>query len=198
MKKLLLLTFFSVWLLASCTRDNARSEANPLIETVDTTPEVKPAVTAAKFFQQLAPLSLPFTATCAFHYEDASYVDTASAGHFLQPYEKPYKKIQVNDKVDAFIALAPADEILPKLRTFTKAGVLIDEYDLKFNRCGGEPGYEHTEQYQITKDLYILHTDSTARWQFDSAFNEIPNTRTLSVTRKRIKIYPNGEIIEVK
>ena len=188
-----------VGFLCSCTRDNATQyETAPTAETVESSVAPAPQVTFQRFTQELPALTLPFTATCSFDYVLAETIDTATTRAFLKPLELPYRRIPVSKGVTAVLALFPADETLPRLRTFSQEGVLLDEQDLKFNPCGEEPGFSHSEQFTIQKDLSIVHLDSTTRWQFDAQYNEVPNTRKLTVTRKRFTITANGQITETK
>ncbi|MBC3541070.1 hypothetical protein ACFSC6_06760 [Rufibacter sediminis] len=195
MKKLLcllpLICFF-----AACSRDNTTQyETNPSVEQVI---DETPAVSFASFASELPVLSLPFQAGCSFDYALGSRLDTTAATAFLQPHELPYRRFPVSKDVTALLLLYPADETLPRIRTYTAAGVQVDEQDLKVSPCGEEPGIRHSEQYTIQKDLTIVHVDSTTRWQFDAEYNELPNTRKLTVTRKQFKISSTGDITEIK
>ncbi|WP_148041335.1 hypothetical protein [Rufibacter immobilis] len=188
--------FFLLALLFSCTRDNtAQYETNPVAEQVV---DASPTVSFTGFAAELPALVLPFKATCAFDYTLGSRLDTTAATNYLKPHELPYRRLSVNKNVTALLVLFPADETLPRLRTYSPNGTILDEQDLKFNPCGEEPGFQHSEQYTIRKDFTIEHVDSTIRWQFDPQYRELPNTRKLTVTRKRFKISPSGEITQVK
>ncbi|WP_192822186.1 hypothetical protein [Rufibacter sp. LB8] len=184
--------------VVSCSNEsNANYERNPTAETVTQAADI-PQVSFEAFAEELAPLALPFTAGCSFAFVPSPTADTAAAGHFLKPHELPYRKVIVNKNVVALVVLFPTDEILPRLRTFTPDGRQLDEQDLKFLPCREEPSSDHREQFTIAKDFTITHTDSTTRWQVDAQYNEVPNTRKLTVTRKRFKIQANGQIDEVK
>ncbi|AKQ46750.1 hypothetical protein TH63_15775 [Rufibacter radiotolerans] len=184
-------------LVFSCTRDNtAQYEANPVAEQVMV--ETPSPVSFASFSSRLPVLPLPFKAGCSYAYVVGSRPDTAVASTYLKPEEQPYRRLTVNKDVTALLVLFPTDEILPRLRTYSREGVIIDEQDLKFAACGEEPGFRHREQFTIKKDLTIEHIDSTARWRSDAQDNELPGTRKLTVTRKKFKITPKGDIQEIK
>ncbi|GAB2525992.1 hypothetical protein [Rufibacter soli] len=184
-------------LLFSCTRDNtAQYEANPVVEQVVV--EAPSPVSFASFSAKLPVLPLPFKAGCSYAYVVGPRADTTVASTYLKPDEQPYRRLSVNKNVTALLVLFPTDEILPRLRTYSKEGIILDEQDLKFATCGEEPGFSHREQFTIQKDFTIEHIDSTARWQSDAQDNELPGTRKLTVTRKKFKITPKGDIQEVK
>ncbi|GGK76724.1 hypothetical protein ACD591_05815 [Rufibacter glacialis] len=181
-------------LFFSCSRDNTvQYETNPSVETV-----VNASVPFSSFAAELPVLALPFKATCSFDYLLGSRLDTTVASAYLKPHELPYRRFSVSKEVTALLLLFPTDETLPRIRTYRQDGTQLDEQDLKFNPCGEEPGFLHSEQYTIQKDFTIVHIDSTTRWQFDAAYQEIPNTRKLTVTKKRFRILPNGDINEIK
>jgi hypothetical protein len=197
MTKLLPGLLLSILLLASCSRDNTTQyETNPVAEQV--VEAAPPLVSFASFAAELPALPLPFTATCSFAYVTGSRLDTTVATSFLKPYEIPYRRLSINRNVTALLVLFPTDETLPRLRTFNQEGRVLDEQDLKFNPCGMEPGYAHREQFTIQKDFTITHLDSTINWKFDAQYQEIPNTRKLTVTRKKFRISPAGTITEIK
>ncbi len=186
----------SFFVFFSCSRDNtSQSEINPIAEQVV---DASPAVSFTEFASELPVLPLPFTATCGFAYTTGSRLDTTVASTYLKPHELPYRRLPVNQEITALLVLYPADETLPRIRTYNQAGLLLDEQDLKFTPCGEEPGIKHSEQYTIQKDYTIVHVDSTTRWQVDAQSNEVPNTRKSTVTRKRFKISPQGQITEIK
>ncbi|ALI98624.1 hypothetical protein [Rufibacter tibetensis] len=196
MKKLLPCLWLSLLFCVSCSRDNtAQYETNPSVEAVIDAP---PAVSFSSFVSELPVLSLPFKATCSFEYVLGPRLDTTAASAYLKPHELPYRRLAISGNVSALLLLFPADETVPRIRTYNQKGVQLDEQNLKVNPCGEEPGFKHSEQYTIQKDFTIVHLDSTTRWKFDAEYNEIPNTRKLTVTRKRFKISPTGDITEIK
>ncbi|WP_181305152.1 hypothetical protein [Rufibacter sp. XAAS-G3-1] len=196
MRKMLFGLLLFLGALTSCSRDNtAQYETNPSVEQVV---DAAPAVSFASFSAELPVLPLPFKATCAFDYAIGPRLDTTVASHYLKPHELPYRRFPVSKEVTALLLLFPADETIPRIRTYHPDGTKLDEQDLKFTPCGEEPGIKHSEQYTIQKDFTIVHIDSTTRWQFDAEYNEVPNTRKLTVTRKRFKISPQGDITEIK
>jgi hypothetical protein len=195
MKKLLSCLLPLVCFLTSCSRDNtAQYEVNPSVEQVV---DAAPVVSFSSFVSELPVLGLPFKATCSFAYTFGARLDTTVASSYLKPHELPYRRFSVNKDVTALVLLFPTDETLPRIRTYTPDGRTLDEQDLKFNPCGEEPGYQHSEQYTIQKDFTIVHIDSTIRWRFDAEYKEVPNTRKLTITRKRFKISPKGDITEL-
>ncbi|RNI28768.1 hypothetical protein [Rufibacter latericius] len=197
MKKLLPSLVLFLFLFTACSRDNtSQYETNPSVEEIVTTSS--PAISFQSFVSDLPALALPFKATCSFEYTLGSRLDTTVAGTFLKPHELPYRQISVNEDVTALLVLFPADETLPRIRTYNQEGTQLDEQDLKTTSCGEEPGIKHSEQYTIQKDFTIEHLDSTTRWQVDAQYNEVPNTRKLTVTRKRYRISPTGDISEIK
>ncbi|MGV3538356.1 MAG: hypothetical protein ACO1OQ_01005 [Rufibacter sp.] len=200
MKIFLVATFLVILtLFSSCTRENAAQyETAPTAEAVAATVTSPRQASFKEFTQELPVLTLPFTATCSFDFAKAAPIDTAAARNFLQAHEVPYRQLKVSTNVTAVITLFPADETLPRIRAFSQDGTVLDEQDLKFNPCREEPGYAHREQFTIQKDLTIVHIDSTTRWEYDAHYNEVPNTRKLTVTRKRFKINPAGQILVLK
>ncbi|WP_210463165.1 hypothetical protein [Rufibacter roseolus] len=195
MKKLLLGLLTLLCLFTSCSRENAvQYETNPSADAV----AASPSVSFTSFAGELPALTLPFKATCSFEYTFGARLDTTVAGSYLKPHEIPYRRLPINQDVTALLVLFPSDETVPRIRTYNQEGTQLDEQDLKFNPCGEEPGFKHSEQFTIQKDFTIEHLDSTTRWQFDAAYNEVPNTRKLTVTRKRFKISPQGDITEIK
>ncbi|QHL88505.1 hypothetical protein GU926_14115 [Nibribacter ruber] len=193
--------FFALFFfaLSSCSRDNnTQYESVPVVESESQVLGASPKARHQVFMAKLPALPLPFTATCAFQYKEAKEPDSMVVGTYVKEFEKVYKKIQVSPNVEAILAIYPTDDLLPRLRTFDHQGTVLDEQDLKFNPCGEEPGFQHSEQLTIQKDLTIVILDSTARWEFDAAYQEIPKTRKLTVTKRTFKVLDTGEIIEVK
>ncbi|AMM51176.1 hypothetical protein TH61_08285 [Rufibacter sp. DG15C] len=183
----------------SCSRDNnTQYESVPVVESDNQVLGVSSKAKYQVFMAKLPIMPLPFTAKCGFKYDEAKTPDSTTVGKYVKEFEKVYKKIQVSPNVEAILAIYPTDDLLPRLRTFDHQGAVLDEQDLKFNPCGEEPGFQHSEQLTIQKDLTIVVLDSTARWQFDAAYQEIPKTRKLTVTKKIFKVLDSGEIIEVK
>ena len=200
MKKLSSYMFAALLLVClSCSRDNnTQYESVPVVVSENQELGVSSTSRYQAFMAKLPALPLPFTATCGFKYEEAKTPDSTAVGKYVKEFEKVYRKIQVSPNVEAVLAVYPTDDLLPRLRTFDHQGAVLDEQDLKFNPCGEEPGFQHSEQLTIQKDLTIVVLDSTARWQFDAAYQEIPKTRKLTVTKKTFKVLDSGEIIEVK
>ncbi|MUP40129.1 hypothetical protein [Labilibaculum euxinus] len=108
--------------------------------------------------------------------------------------EYPYKKIATNEKFKIVMFLAPADVLLPIVKTYDFNGKIIDSETLFWGYCGGEPGYYHTEHLQINSSSLITHIDSTWTHEVDADYNEIKGTEKFDLKVIDFVINSDGTI----
>ncbi len=148
-----------------------------------------------EFLNQLDFLELPYETNCFNDYKQNKEISKELTLKFNDnELEYPYKKIATTEKFKIVIFLAPADGLLPIVKTYDMNGKIIDSEQLFWGYCGGEPGYYHTEHLQINTSNLITHIDSTWTHEVDADYNEIKGTEKFELKVINFVINSDGTI----
>ncbi len=198
MKNLIIL--FIASLLLSCNSKTEVNKGNTSTKNQSENVEIKKNISNEKFaslLNKLDNLNLPYQNSCFAEYKEINDLDTSEYSFLVENvWERPFKKIPTKNNFEIIMYLAPADVLLPIIRTYDLNGKEIDSEQMFFGYCGGEPGYYHTEHFEINEQLTIHHIDSTWTCEVDSLYNDIDSTKELKVETYLWKILEDGQIIK--
>ncbi|SMO92774.1 hypothetical protein SAMN06265379_1173 [Saccharicrinis carchari] len=196
-------TFF-IMTIVSCSQTNRKKESvtseNKEITRKNTTVKdvTENKVTNAEFqefLNQLDFLELPYETNCFNDYKQDREISPELTMKFNDnKLEYPYKKIATTGKFKIVMYLAPADVLLPIVKTYDMSGKIIDSEQLFWGYCGGEPGYYHSEHLQINTSKLITHIDSTWTHEVDTDYNEIKGTEKFELKVIDFAINSDGTI----
>jgi len=203
-KKLLII--ICIGLLTGCQNNNKQqkeetpdesSTTTELTDETNTETPLDPEFTS--YLNKIPDLELPYSTACFSDYKNSPEIDKELKMKFLEgEWEWPHRRIPTNSEFIAVMNLAPADVVLPIIKTYKKSGEIISSQQMFFDYCGGEPGYYHSEHIIIKPNLVITHIDSTWTHQLDSLENEIEGTEKLEVKNFDYRILADGKIVKVE
>ena len=186
-------------IICSCNNGSKKKDVNleSETETIKTEKEIVKNLDPkfATYLNKIDTLSLPQNIACFDLnkyelYENYKHlIDTT----FSSEEETPYRRIKTNAPYEIVVYLAPADILIPIVKTFSLEGKEISTLQL-FTNCGGEPGFKARQFVEIQNNRRIVHIDSTWTWEVDEEYKEIDSTEKIKVTRTTYRIEKSGFI----
>lgn len=144
---------------------------------------------------EIRAIEIPYMASCYSNFERDYDIDMDKYHKFLpEEMEYIYKKAEINEDIVMILYLAPAEVLIPIIRTYKSDGKEIDSEQLFDGNCSGEPGYLHNEHILIENYNTIIKIDSVLISKIDEDLNPIDSTKELNVTKQIIRIENDGTI----
>ncbi len=190
---------FLIAMTFACSISNRKKEPTKSIkeEVAQKTVSEKKIVNVdfQEYLNQMDFLELPYQTNCFNDYKQDNEISHELTMKFNDnELEYPYKKIATTEEFKIVMYLAPADVLLPIIKTYDPNGKIIDSEQLFWGYCGGEPGYYHTEHLQIKSNNLIRHIDSTWTHEVDDDYNEIKGTEKFELRVIDFVIKSDGTI----
>lgn len=186
-----------VALVFSCNQNNSdSSETNkePQIDSLESVEVLKLNSEFESYLEEIEFLELPYFSKCGTNYSDYPSVDKKLKEKYTGKFTDPYRRIPTDFPIEIVMELAPADYLLPIIKTFSKNAKPIKTLNTFSGYCGGEPGWYSIEYFTIMENLRMIHIDSLWEYEVDSLYNKIDGTLKGTVKTSYFQILETGNI----
>jgi len=109
----------------------------------------------------------------------------------------PVAKVLDAENYRAILFLSPDETASPAFVTIDREGNPIDTLFLLGDNNSNDPNWFTVESSEIQDNQIIALTDSVYHWDLDESGDRIPQTKKVSVERKKFKVLESGKIEKI-
>jgi len=112
-------------------------------------------------------------------------------------FENPVARVLNRQKYEAVLFLTPDETASPAFVTIDRGGNPIDTLFLLGDNNSNDPNWLTVERSEIQDDQVIVLTDSVYHWDLDESGDRIPQTKKVSIERKKFRVLESGKIEKI-